>query len=75
MLKHIYEHLKTKKKYNTLLMKYEGLKEELQNKTIELNTQKNINKIEREKFENAIDEYIKLLSKEKEKNKSRRVKK
>lgn len=58
MLKHIYEHLKTRKKYNTLLIKYEAKKDELEQKIIELNTQKNINKIEREKFAQALEQFI-----------------
>ena len=38
----IYEHLKTKKKYNTLKLKYEVLREELDKKTTELNVERNI---------------------------------
>ncbi len=58
MLKHIYEHLRTRKKYNTLLLKYEVKKEELEQKIYELNVQKKINKVEREKFEEALDKFI-----------------
>ncbi len=68
MLKHIYEHLKTRKKYNTLMIKYEAKKDELEQKIIELNTQKKINKIECEKFEKAIEELTKKFVKEKQKN-------
>ena len=68
MLKHIYEHLKTRRKYNTLMIKYESKKDELEQKIIELNTQKNINKIEREKFEKAIEELTQKFVKEKQKN-------
>lgn len=75
MLKHVYEHLKTKKKYNTLELKYDMKQAELERTIVELNTQKRINKIEREKFEKVVDDYIQKLAKEKEKNKSRRVKK
>lgn len=74
MLKHIYEHLKTKKKYNTLMMKYDMKEEELQRTIVELNTQKKINKIEKEKFEQTIEEYITLLAEEKEKNKKKKAK-
>ena len=38
--KAIWEHLKTKKKYNTLLLKYEVAREDLEKKQVELNTQK-----------------------------------
>ncbi len=75
MLKHIYEHLKTKKKYNTLMNKYEDLKEDLEKKVIELNTQKKINKIECEKFGQAVEELTQKLVKEKEKNKKLKEKK
>lgn len=37
MINQIYEHLKTKKKYNTLLMKYEILEEDYEKKVIEYN--------------------------------------
>lgn len=40
--KAIYEHLKTRKKYNTLLLKYNVLEEELEKKSSELITQKRI---------------------------------
>ena len=69
LFKNLYEHLKTRKKYNTLELKYEIKCEELEHKILELNTQKKINKVEREKFEKTIGEYIEKLTKEKEKNK------
>lgn len=71
MFKHIYEHLKTKKKYNTLQLKYECKCEELERKILELDTQKKINRTEREMFEKAIENYVELLAKEKEKNKKK----
>ena len=40
--KAIYEHLITKRKYNTLQVKYDTLKEELERKTVELNTERRI---------------------------------
>ena len=40
IIKSIYEHLITRRKYNTLKLKYEVLKEELENKTTELNTER-----------------------------------
>ena len=42
LLSHLYEHLKTKKKYNTLQLKYEVLQDELDRKTVELNTERRI---------------------------------
>lgn len=71
MLKHIYEHLKTRKKYNTLTIMYEAKCYELEQKIIELNTQKNINKIEREKFSQALEQFIKKDIKNKIKNKQK----
>ncbi len=62
--KAIYEHLKTKKKYNTLLLKCEVLKEELERKTIELNTERRINQKRKETWEKTLkdqeEEIIKL---------------
>lgn len=75
MLKQIYEHLKTRKKYNTLMIKYETKKEELEQKIVELNTQKKINKIEREKFEKSVDYYIKKIAIEKQKYRKLKEKK
>ena len=69
LLKYIYEHLKTRRKYNTLMMKHELKQEEYDKKVIELKTQIKINEIERDKFEKAIDELTQRLVKEKEKNK------
>lgn len=62
--KAIYEHLKTRKKYNTLLLKYEVAREDLEKKTVELNTQKRINLKEKEIWEQKLkeqeEEIIKL---------------
>ncbi len=62
--KAIWEHLKTRKKYNTLLLKYEIAKEDLEKKQIELNTQKRINLKEKEIWETKLkeleEEIIKL---------------
>lgn len=71
LLNRLYEHLVTKEKYNTLIIKYETMKDESEKKIdslkIELNTQKNINKIEREKFGQAVEELTQKLVKEKQK--------
>ena len=56
LLKAIYEHLKTKKKYNTLLLKYEVAREDLEKKQVELNTQKRINLKEKEIWETKLKE-------------------
>lgn len=62
--KAIWEHLKTKKKYNTLLLKYDVLQEDLEKKIIELNAQKRINQKEKEiwdqKLKEQEEEIIKL---------------
>lgn len=55
-LKSLYEHLKTRKKYNTLLLKYEIAKEDLEKKQIELNTQRRINAKEKQIWENKLSE-------------------
>lgn len=54
--KAIWEHLKTKKKYNTLLLKYEVAREDLEKKQVELNTQKRINQKEKEIWEQKLKE-------------------
>lgn len=69
MLNRIYEHLKTNRKYKKLELRYDIKCEELEHKILELNTQKNINKVEREKFEQAIEDLTEKLVKEKQKNK------
>lgn len=66
MIKQIYEHLITKKKYNTLMLKYEVKKDELEKKIVELNTEKRIRKIEKDKFEEVIKDYMNQLQKSKE---------
>lgn len=63
MFKHIYEHLKTKKKYNKLELHCECLKEDLQEMTLKLNTQKLINQTQREEFEETLDKYIDEIEK------------
>ena len=56
--KAIYEHLKTFRKYNSLNIKYETKCEEYDNKVTELNTQKRIRQIEKNKWEETLEEYI-----------------
>lgn len=74
MIKHVYEHLKTKKKYNTLELKYNVKCEELEEKIVELNTERRTRRIEKQKFEEQIaklvEENIKLKQKKKGGNKN-----
>lgn len=62
--KTIYEHLITKKKYNTLKLKYEVAREDLEKKQVELNTERRIRLKEKEIWEqrlkNQEEEIIKL---------------
>lgn len=67
MMKHLYEHLKTKKKYNTLELKYNVKCNELEEKIVELNTEKRVRKIEREKYEEQISKLTKEIIKLKQK--------
>ena len=68
MLKHLYEHLKTKKKYNTLQLKYNVKCEDLERKQVELNVERQIWKKKQEIWEKQLkelaEENIKLKSKE-----------
>jgi len=57
----IFEHLKTRKKYNTLSLKYEVAKEDLEKKQVELNTQKRINLKEKEIWEGKLKEQEKEI--------------
>ena len=70
--KALYEHLKTKRKYNTLLLKYEVAREDLEKKQVELNTQKRINLKEKEIWEQRLkelqEEIIELKKKGVKKN-------
>ena len=52
----IYEHLKTKKKYNALLLKHNVLQEELERKSSELITQKRIHLKRQEVWEQTLKE-------------------
>lgn len=58
LIKAIYEHLKTYKKYNALLVKYDNKCQEYDNKVIELNTQKRIRQIEKNKWEDMLKSYV-----------------
>ena len=56
MNRKIYEHLKTRKKYNTLELKYDVKCEELEHKVLELNTEKKVRQKQQELFEAKIKE-------------------
>lgn len=55
-IKAIYEHLKTKKKYNTLKLKYEVAREDLERKQVELNTERRIHLKQKEVWEQKLKE-------------------
>lgn len=69
MVKQIYEHLKTRKKYNTLQLKYDIKCEELEEKIIELNLERKMRKLEKEKYDKIIEDYLEKIKKLKEKDK------
>lgn len=71
--KTIYEHLVTKKEYNTLELKYEVKCDELDHKVLELNTEKR----QKQKQQELYDKKIKELTEEnlKLKNKITELKK
>lgn len=60
LLNKVYEHLKTKKKYNTLQVKYESVKEDLENKITEYNILKRQYLLEKNTWE---QEFINLTKK------------
>ena len=72
LLDKIYEHLKTRKKYNTLKLKYDVLKEELESKTTELNVERNINRKKQHVWEDTLlkqeQEIIELKKRKGKKN-------
>ena len=63
-MKSIYEHLKTRKKYNTLKLKYEVLQEDYEKKVVELNTERRVHIKRQEVWEQKLkeqeDEIIRL---------------
>ena len=65
----IYEHLKTKKKYNTLELKYDVKCEELEHKILELNTEKRVRIKQQDIFNEKLEELLKENLKLKEENK------
>ena len=69
LLRNLFEHLKTRKKYNTLKLKYEVLKEDLENKTTELNVERRIHLKKKDLWEQKLkeqeEEIIKLKKRKK----------
>lgn len=74
IIKAIYEHLITKKKYNTLKLKYEVVREDLEKKQVELNTERRIRLKEKEIWEQRLkeqeEEIIKLKRRRRKNEKS-----
>ena len=68
MKEKIYEHLKTKKKYNTLELKYDVKCEELEHKVLELNTERRIRVKQQDLFNERIQELLEANLKLKEEN-------
>lgn len=74
IFKHLYEHLATKKKYNTLKLKYEVARDDLEKKQVELNTEKRIHLKQKEIWEQKLkeqeEEIIKLRRRRRKNEKS-----
>lgn len=69
--KAIWEHLKTKKKYNALQLRYDILREDLDKKTTELNVERQIWKKKQNVWEDTLlkqEQEIIKLKKRKKKN-------
>ena len=58
MKEKIYEHLITKRKYNTLKLKYDVKCDELEHKILELNTEKRVRIKQQELMNNRIQELL-----------------
>ena len=75
LTKAIYEHLKTKRKYNTLLLKLEVAREDLERKQVELNTERRIHQKQKEIWEETLkkqeEEIIKLKKRKVKKNETK----
>ena len=78
LIKNIFEHLKTKKKYNTLEIKLIGAREDIERLGVEKNTQKRIFDIKKEVWEKALkeqeEEIIKLKKRRIKNDKDRKSK-
>lgn len=69
MLDKIYEHLKTRKKYNTLMIQRDVLQDDYDKKVLEMNTEKRLRLVEKDKYEEEIRKNIEKIVKLKEENK------
>lgn len=58
MINKIYEHLITKKKYNTLNLKYEVKCDDLQHKILELNNEKKVRIKQQDIFNKRLSELV-----------------
>ena len=63
MIKKIYEHLITKKDYNTLKNLYDVKCKEYDEKVIDFDAQLKINKAEKTKFKSKLKEYVDEIAK------------
>ena len=61
LIKHLYEHLITKPKYNKLKIKLEGCREDLEHKTVELNTARRLHQKEKEIWDLRLREQEKEI--------------
>lgn len=68
MKEKLYEHLKTRKKYNTLELKYDVKCEELERKVLELNTEHRVRIKQQDLFNERLQELLELNLKLKEEN-------
>ena len=66
MIDKIYEHLITKRKYNTLKLKYDVKCEELEHKILELNTEKRMRIKQQDLLNKRIQELLEENLKQKE---------
>ncbi len=77
IIKSIYEHLKTRRKYNTLKLKYEITREDLEKKQVEWNTERKIHSKQKEIWEQKLreqEEEIINLKKRKSRSKKKEEK-
>lgn len=58
MKEKIYEHLKTRRKYNTLQLKYDVKCDELEKKVLELNVEKKVRLKQQDLFNERLQELI-----------------
>ena len=77
LLKNLYEHLKTRKKYNTLKLNYDVLREEYDKKTTELNVERQIWRKKQNVWEDTLlkqeQEIIELKKRKKRKENEKKI--